>query len=245
MGIVSVVRTSLVFVRHTTSAIMSTPKLIYFPLRGRGEVLRLFFAYQKVAYEEVAPDYQQMKAEGGSEQFPFGQCPIYQEGELILSQMDTILRYLARKYNLYGSSDVERAQIDHVLGGVESIRTLYTGLIYQGGLEPEAKANYKREHISEEGIAIRNGGAHFQYLENLLKRNNGGNQWAVGNSFSIADLQLFDIVSLHLREALFPEEMKGFPLLMGLHDRVAALPGIAEYLSSDKRLPKINGNTLG
>ena len=42
----------------------------------------------------------------------------------------------------------------------------------------------------------------------MLLRNGGGGGFVVGSALSIADIQLFDIVDLYLRPALFPEEMK-------------------------------------
>jgi hypothetical protein len=36
-----------------------------------------------------------------------------------------------------------------------------------------------------------------------------------------------------------------YPLLVAHHGRVAALPGIKEYLASPARLDKVNNNNLG
>ena len=45
---------------------------------------------------------------------------------------------------------------------------------------------------------------------------------------------------------MFPKEIQeNFPLLFAHHERVAAIPAIAAYLSSDKRHAKVNGNSLG
>jgi len=217
------------------------PTLQYFNLRGRGEVIRLLLAHVGTEYDEEGIDYQEMKKQAGSEAFPFGQAPLFKDGGLVIAGMDAILRYLAREHNLYGSSNKDKVQIDVWLGGVEGIRGVYTKLIYEGELKDEAKEAYRKSHLDAEGVTTRNGGAHFQYLENLLKRNNNGEGWAVGNDFSIADIQLFDIVDMHLRDQLFPNEMKNFPALVAHHGRVAALENIANYLKSDKRPSQING----
>ena len=221
---------------------MAPPTLKYFNLRGRGEVIRLLFAYKGVEYNEEGIDYQAMKSASGSEEFPFGQAPVLVDGDLHLAQMDTILRYLAREHGLYGSNNREKALIDMVLGGVESIRGDYGDLIYKGELKDDAKKEYATVHFAAESVTTRNGGAHFQYLENFLKRHNDGAGWAVGDSLTIADIHLFDIVDLHLREQLFPQEVKDkFPLLVAHHDRVAKEANIAAYLSSDKRPSQVNG----
>lgn len=61
-----------------------------------------------------------------------------------------------------------------------------------------------------------------------------------------ASVQVFDIVDLHLREALFPEKMKElYPLLCGLHERLSAVPEIDAYLKGPKRPEAVNAVKLG
>ena len=67
----------------------------------------------------------------------------------------------------------------------------------------------------------------------------------VGNKLSIADIQLFDLVDLHLRPACSPDHMQAYPNLLRLHSVVAGLPRIKEFVESDKRPAKVNGNNLG
>lgn len=45
--------------------------------------------------------------------------------------MDGILRHIGRKYNMYGEGLDDMARVDTVLGGVESLRSVYIGLIFQ------------------------------------------------------------------------------------------------------------------
>jgi glutathione S-transferase len=223
------------------------PTLEYFACRGRGEVLRLLWAQQGIEYKEVAINYEAMKAGAGSAAYPFGQSPlVHLDNGLVLAQMDTILRYFARENSLYGSSNEEAAFIDMFLGGVEDVRGNYVKLIYEGQLQVEAKQKYQSLHIDPSGVTSRNGGAHFRFLENLLIRNREGLGFAVGENLTIADLHLFDLMDLHLREALFPTEMKAnFPVLVEHHRRIGQLPNITTYLLSDKRPQQVNGNPLG
>lgn len=122
------------------------PTLHYFNLRGRGEVIRLLFVYTGVEYEEKGIDYQAMKNESGSAKYPFGQAPILEVDGLFIAQMDTILRFLGSENGLYGSNNKERALIDMVLGGVESIRGDYATLIYNDELKDDAKKAYAEKH---------------------------------------------------------------------------------------------------
>jgi glutathione S-transferase len=74
------------------------------------------------------------------------------------------------------------------------------------------------------------------YFEKVLER--AGAKWVNGKQPSYADLSLFQIVE-GLRYA-FPRWMHKheakYPKLIALRDRVAALPRIASYLKSPRRI---------
>ncbi|WIA09015.1 hypothetical protein OEZ85_008429 [Tetradesmus obliquus] len=216
--------------------------LYYFPLRGRVEVFKLMCAAKKVEYEIKDVDYADMKSNRVT--YPFGQCPRLVDGDVDICQSNTIIRHVARKHGLYGSSEAEMAAVDQIIDGVESIRGVYLKLIYGDELKEEAKAAYQAAHIAPDSSTGRNSGAHFAFLEQLLARNGGGSGFIVGTSLTAADLCVWEIVDLHLR--IFKEEVTAaYPLLVAHHGRVAGLPGIAEYLASPARLDKVNNNNLG
>lgn len=52
------------------------------------------------------------------------------------------------------------------------------------------------------------GGAHFFFLDAFLRRNGGGGGFVVGSKLSIADIQLFDLLDIFLREPLFPKQLR-------------------------------------
>lgn len=64
--------------------------LHYFPLRGRGEVIRLALSAKNEPYNEELVNFQNMKDD--QEAYPFGQCPRFTDGEFDLVQSNTILR---------------------------------------------------------------------------------------------------------------------------------------------------------
>ena len=49
---------------------------------------------------------------------------------MVLAQSYAILRYLGRKFELYGSSEMERARIDEFLEGIAGLRKFYLELVY-------------------------------------------------------------------------------------------------------------------
>ena len=78
------------------------------------------------------------------------------------------------------------------------------------------------------------------YLDRALDSNPAGKgAWLVGRGLCYVDLSTFQIVA-GLRYA-FPRAMerheRSVPRLATLHDRVAALPRIAAYLASGRRIP--------
>ncbi len=45
---------------------------------------------------------------------------------------NSILRYLGRKYAIDGKTEADKVLVDEVMEGVESLRTKYVSLIYNG-----------------------------------------------------------------------------------------------------------------
>lgn len=217
---------------------MAKPTIYYFPIRGRAEVAKLCLSAKDVPFDVTPVDWAAMKAD--SAHYPFGQCPRYVDGDVDLVQSNAIIRHIARKYSLYGTTEKEHSLVDMVLDGIEDLRTKYVPLIYQDQLAAEKKVLYWKHHAAPEGLTLRNGGAHFQYLANMLKPSG----FVVDSGVTAADLALFDIVDLHVR--IFPEEMKAtYPQLMAHYTKVSEIPGVKAYLASPLRLEKPNNSPLG
>ena len=79
----------------------------------------------------------------------------------------------------------------------------------------------------------------LDWFESIVVRDPAGSRCLVGGKPSYADLSLFHLIE-GLRYA-FPNAaqraLAKTPLVVQLHDRVAALPRVAAYLRSDRRLP--------
>ncbi len=93
--------------------------LTYFDGRGLAEVPRLVLAEAGVKFEDRrVKDIATLKAE-----LPFGQVPLYQDGDFKLVQSQAIIRYVARTHNLYGKDAKEAALIDQIGDGIQDLRT--------------------------------------------------------------------------------------------------------------------------
>nr|ACJ03598.1 pi-class glutathione S-transferase [Cipangopaludina cathayensis] len=204
---------------------MTGYKLLYFTVRGRGEAIRLLLAENGIEFEEASPTpWPEYKPK-----MPFGQVPCFYDGDFQLVQSNAILRYLARKHDLYGSSLQSQAKIDMLNDGVEDVRNTYVKLIYQ---------NYeagKEEYIKNLPNAL-------QPFENLLTASDAGVTGAsVDGKRSFVDYNLFDL--LDIRCVLAPNCLSEFPPLKAFYDKIASDPKISAYRQTEGfKTRSINGN---
>ncbi|XP_006823789.1 glutathione S-transferase P 1-like, partial [Saccoglossus kowalevskii] len=145
---------------------MSTYKLVYFPVRGRGESIRLLLKDNKIDYEEE--NCRDGWVEKYKPQMPLGQVPLLCDGDYKLSQSCAILRYLARKHDLYGSDVKEQGLMDMICDGSEDLRSKYQTMIYTN------YENGKQPYIAKLP-------AELEKFEKLLSKNNGGQTYMVGD----------------------------------------------------------------
>jgi len=209
--------------------------LLYFPIRGRAEAIRLVLEDSKTPYDDKYPenwDEKEKPAGITSGDIPFGQVPSIKDGDFPLVQSNAILRYLGRKLGLYGQSITEQALIDEVMDEAEDVRVAYAFLIYRDKLEAKAKEKHQQSQDTR-----------LTYLEKFISKNEGGKRYLVGKDFTIADASWFEVLDVHLK--IFPSLLDKFPLLKGYYARVASRPNIAAYVSSGRRLKKVNNNGLG
>jgi len=208
-----------------------------------------------------------MKANAGSDQWPFGQAPVFsaKDGDktITVGQTNTILRLVGRQTGTYGDKSFslgESAMIDMILDGVQDVHNCYKKLIYAqiGPLDSEEKPvegseiqklvrAYCDEHWATESAKGKriDGGAHFSYLEAILGReqekSGKSDSFAVGGKLSIADTQLFFLISLHLRPMFakcvadsagaIPEFKAAFPKLFAHYTLMSEIAGVKAFLA--------------
>jgi glutathione S-transferase len=222
-------------------------KLYYWPiLQGRGEFVRLVLEAAGAPYVDVArlPEeqgggFRPLVAfmQGEQPGHPPYAPPILVHGDLVLAQSAVICAYLGQQHGLAPDAEGERMyalQLQLTIADVadEAHNTHHpiSGMLYyedQKKAALEASRNFLDERLPRL----------LPYFERVLERSGG--PWLMGESFAYPDLSLFQ-----LAEGLAYAFPKGFaraaestPLILALRDRVAALPRIAAYLESDRRLP--------
>jgi glutathione S-transferase len=147
----------------------------------------------------------------------FDQTPLLQIDGLNLVQKMAAVRYLARKHGLYGADNEEATRIDILAEGASD----FASAVLQATDDASRAA------------------ACAKYLPRF-ERAMASSKCLAGDRLSFADIMLFHVF-LRLRDSQ-PSQLEtaiaGHPLLVGLEQRIAALPTMAEYLSdSTKHFP--------
>ena len=179
-------------------------------------------------------------------QFPFGTCPKWVDGTLVINQSNVILRHLARATQLYGTTAAETALVDSWLDHVEDVRKAYSDVVY-GLDEPPfdaALTNDDPKCVAAFAAHAPSVTVAFTPCERQLASSAAG--VLVGDdAITVADIALYDIFEVHLRLWADVLSAADFPMLHAHRASVAAQPGIAAYLQSGKRWSRLNGNALG
>jgi glutathione S-transferase len=225
-----------------------TYELHYWPtIQGRGEFIRLALEAAGAPYVDVArgpeaagqgmgPTMRYL--EDKSVEHPPFAPPFLKHGAVLVGQTAAILQYLAPQLKLVARNEQSRVwtnQIqltiaDMVAEAHDTHHPLGADLYYEDQ-KPEA---LRRAQAFCAGRMPK----FMQWFEQIIERNPAGSRHLVGGRLSYADLSLFQLVE-GLRYA-FPKAAERVlhetPKVVQLRDRVAALPRIAAYLQSDRRI---------
>ncbi|HEX9290070.1 MAG TPA: glutathione S-transferase [Anaeromyxobacteraceae bacterium] len=225
-------------------------QLFYWPgIQGRGEFVRLAFEAAGVPYVDVgrlpasqgggAAAVARLIEEPGPWLTPLGP-PALRHGKVLVAQTAAILQYLAPRVGLVPRDEASRLRAHQIQLTIADLvaevhdthHPIAVSLYYE---DQKAEAARRTAEFMRERIPLFLG-----YLDRALDSNPAGKgRWLVGRGLSYVDLSTFQVVA-GLRYAL-PHAMerheRRVPRLGALHDRVAALPRIAAYLASVRRIP--------
>jgi glutathione S-transferase len=221
-------------------------ELHYWPtIQGRGEFVRLALECAAIPYEDVA---RLPEDEGGGEEalyksldrahrrrIPFAP-PYLKAGKLVVGQTANILLFLGRRHGLAPEDEagwlwthqLQLTIADYVAEVHDTHHPLSVGDYYEDQKPAAAKrtAAFRKSRMPK----------FFGYFEKVLDR--AGPKWINGKQPSYADLSLFQIVegSRYAFARWMRKHEREYPKLIALRDRVAALPRIASYLESPRRI---------
>jgi glutathione S-transferase len=224
-------------------------ELYYWPtIQGRGEFIRLALEEAGADYVDVArrseksgmgmPAMFRLIESEDVARAPFAP-PFLKAGDLLIAQTANILLYLGPRLGLAPADEAGRLwlhqlqlTISDFVTEVHDTHHPISGGLYYREQKPEAlrrAADFTAVRLPK----------FLDYFEAVLARNPEGDAWLVGAALTYADLAMFQMIA-GLRYA-FPRTMKriepDYPLLVALHDRVAARKRIKAYLKSKRRVP--------
>jgi len=203
--------------------------LIYFDVRGRAEATRLLFKVagvefedRRMTFEEWGKQKEQWKSAG---KLPFGQLPLLEVDGVLLAQSIAIARFVANEFGLTPPTNWGKAQADMTVDGCADFAQKITPSRFE-------KDEVKKAQLEEEAKAVTPG--FLKCFEDLLRANNGGKGYFVGDKLTYADISVFNT----LNYAWFdpgnplstPGELKKFPLLAEHYERIMNIPAIKNWL---------------
>jgi len=229
MGLTSCISSSVTHtfaqVAHSDATMPSPMKMTYFDGRGRGEILRLILAKGGKKYEDVRITFDQWP--DLKPQTPFGGLPMLEFNGKKFGQGLALALYLARENGLYGANNLENLMIDQILMCREDI------------LVPEAKVKFEKDEKARadllKGLVDATYPKFLGFFNNVIKENPAKSGFAVGKKISLADLIIFDVTQWI--SDMKPEVMAPYAELKACNAKVAATPGIKEYLATRKVTP--------
>jgi len=164
--------------------------------------------------------------------------PFLKAGSLVIGQTANILLFLGARHNLAPKDEAGRlwthqlqlTVADLIAEVHDSHHPIAAALYYE---DQKAAARRRAADLRKQRLP-----KFCSYFERVLERNPHGNRHLSGKKLSYVDLSMFQVMA-GLRYA-FPQNMmrlkREYPLLDALSARVAALPRIAAYLASKRRL---------
>jgi glutathione S-transferase len=223
-------------------------ELFYWPsIQGRGEFVRLALEQAGAEYIDVArrseasgmgvPALMRWLEDNSVACPPFAP-PFLKAGKLLIGQTANILLFLGARHRLAPKDEAGRLwthQLQLTIADLvsevhESHHPIASRLYYEDQRQAARRraADLRTQRLPK----------YLGYFERILERNAHSSRYLCGKKLTYADLSMFQVM-MGLRYA-FPRAMieltADHPLLEALRMRVAALPRIAAYLASKRRL---------
>ncbi len=190
-----------------------TVKLYGFPLSGHSHRVELFANLAGINFESVFVDLAngEHKQEAFLSLNPFGQVPVMEDGDVVLSDSNAILVYLARKYapDWMPSGAKEEAEIQRmfslaageVANGPAAARLI---TVFGAGLDAD-----RAQAVAALGLS-------------RLEKHLDGRDWTVGEKPSVADVSLYSYIA-HAPEGNV--SLEEYPNIRGWLSRIENLSG--------------------
>lgn len=191
-------------------------KLSYFDVRALAEPIRLLFAFQGVEYTDDRVQRDTWPAIKDTK--PWGNMPVLEEDGKVIAQSGAILRYLGKKYGMFGTNDFEAAKIDEMIEASNDLRQACFKVFMESDETKKAEGQTK---LASETFPF-----YLKRWSAILEKNGTG--YLVGNKLSIADLHVASYLQIFGESS--PDMMKEFPHIQKHQAAVFNAKGIKEWV---------------
>jgi glutathione S-transferase len=209
-------------------------KLTYFNVRGLAETSRILLAIGKEEYEDFRyplnvidmttfkmekVEFDKDKADGKLVK-SLNKVPFLEVDGAVIPQSKTIERFLGKRFNMMGETDLDSAMIDSLCECVRDFKDLYQK-VRSAEKKDEAMTEWFTVTLVEK----------LKLLEVLLGETSG---FSVSDKLSLSDVVLFAFITQFFdnKEASLNATLVA-PKLRAVIDKVGELPEVVEWL--DKR----------
>ena len=209
-------------------------KLVYFNAKGLAETSRLLLAIAHISYEDyryplevvdmksfnmVKKEFEEDKSNGklvGS----LNKVPYLEVEGQIIPQSKAIERYISKSYNLMGSNLLEEARIDTIGECIRDIKDAYQKVRRIENADEKVKG---LEEWFSNTLPTR-----MELLEKVLDE-----EFAVGSSLSLADVQLFSFITQFFdNKEGASNAINNCPRIRNSVDKVANLEEVKEWINT-------------
>ena len=159
------------------------PKLVYFPLGGRAEMIRFLLIHAKVQFEDIRLSFPEFGAAKGEGKYAEG-LPVYiSDDGHEMNQSNAILRALGREHGYYGGSTQETYEVDYIMENITDMGAPTFTVFMADEVTPEAIKT-----------AVETIDWYLGVFEKKLAGH--GKTYLTGEKITIADFALFAFISM-------------------------------------------------
>jgi glutathione S-transferase len=189
----------------------------------------MVFAEAGVPYEDIRIESDSWPSLKSSGKPPFGQLPILQVGNRTFGQSMAIARFIAKRFNLMGSNDMDAFFIDSINEEVYDI----LGKFYEHHRSPnDDKKSERATELISKFLPPK-----LENLSRILEHDDDGQslpkprQYFLGDQISLADIALFHAFDHTLLRTMAPQALDSVPSVKAVFERVSQRPGIAHWVA--------------
>jgi len=202
--------------------------LTYFDARGRAEQFRLFFADQKVMYNDIRLTGAQFEARKTS--FPWGHVPVVNmtEHPAYLADTAALVVFIGKRHNMWPTDDYTEEMLLDYSGASEDLRLQKNDILGTGDTPVDPNIQKTFLPILQEWLF---------YMERNLATSPYSNigPFLLGMMFTPVDCRVWDVMDqIHSNMDKYPNVYDPFVLTQRFRVAVAARPNIAAYLKTRK-----------